>query len=380
MSGVARNKPCHCGSGLKYKKCHLIIEEQLQQSERHVSPKLEIHELQKLFDDTLFFETCIASNLKHNEKCSDKIINAHTLTKSLSLEKIAKSGHIYSFKSNGLYDLIRNKGVVTLNKLGIRKASTFKGFCSYHDDFLFRSIEKENFELSKRQILALFYRGFALEYYKKKGVLEHARKSFKPLLKNFDADIVHIGSLQLVANLKRAKLDFEDTVNINLKISEYLKDNETSLIETYAIQTEYEIPFVGTGLFALYKNIDGEVIQDIYDYDLENLEYMSLNIFYAKDGKSWIVLSWLKKCNSINKDFVIKLKKYSIDDQINIIGNMMILYTENCYFSIDYIDSMTPSKKRKIEKVYNDTLRGNFESLLFPNFIFNNIEAKTFEV
>ena len=110
MSGENRNKPCYCGSGLKYKKCHLLIEDQLLLSKRKTSSKLEIHKLQKLFDDTLYFETCIASNLDEQGKCSNQIINAHSLTKSLSLDKIAKSGHVYSFKNSSLFDFFKNEG------------------------------------------------------------------------------------------------------------------------------------------------------------------------------------------------------------------------------------------------------------------------------
>ena len=100
-----------------------------------------------------------AKELENN--CSDQIINAHTLTKSLSLNEIAKNGHVYGFKNRDIFDLARNEGFTSLKKLGVRTASTFKGFCSYHDDKLFSCLEKQNFELLEEQSAALLYRAEA---------------------------------------------------------------------------------------------------------------------------------------------------------------------------------------------------------------------------
>ena len=34
MSDIGRNDPCHCGSGKKYKKCHLEKDENANRKER----------------------------------------------------------------------------------------------------------------------------------------------------------------------------------------------------------------------------------------------------------------------------------------------------------------------------------------------------------
>lgn len=34
MSTIGRNDPCHCGSGKKYKKCHLEADEKINRKER----------------------------------------------------------------------------------------------------------------------------------------------------------------------------------------------------------------------------------------------------------------------------------------------------------------------------------------------------------
>lgn len=376
MSGRDRNKPCYCGSGQKYKKCHLLIEQHVNTGQ---VKKLEIYELQKIFDETLHKEICVAKDLDTPRNCTDKIINAHSLTKSLSLERIAEKGHVYGFKNKDLFSFFKSDGFIKLRKLGIRTASTFKGFCSYHDDYLFSSIEKDDFVLSVEQILALFYRSFALEYYKKNNALENARKTFQPLLKNTHKNKLDLRPEIIVANLKRANLDLEDNLKIRKKIVDCFNGDAGNSIKTYAINVIGEFPFVCTGLFALYKDLSNNILQNIYDYHLPEIEYLSLNIFYAKDGSCWIVINWFENDNLINK-FIDEFKKFSIVEQVNIVTNMMLQYTENIYFSHDYIEGLDASEKFKIEKLFNKSLRGEFSSLTEMNFKFENLSFKVKEL
>lgn len=53
----------------------------------------------------------------------------------------------------------------------------------------------------------------------------------------------------------------------------------------------------------------------------------------------------------------------------------MISYTENTYFSMEYIDSLQLHLKEKIEKNFNGTFFNQFEKLTEQNFIFNNLNA-----
>ncbi len=373
MNGKERNKLCFCGSGLKYKRCHLIIESKIQ-TEKYIEGKsFKLYEMQELFDATLYPEICIAKDLDND--CDIKIIKAHTLTKSLSLEKISSKGHEYSFINRDLYEVEKNSGFTRLKKCGIRTASTFKGFCSYHDDKLFSCIEKRNFELSREQCVALIYRTLALELYKKRGTLEFARRSFKPLLNSFCSNAVMKGSDFLVNNLRRSKLDFDDINHLNDVFINVVKKKEFSRIRSYALKVSYDVPFVCTGLFAIYKDINNEIIQDIFNFDVPLIGYTALNIFYAKDGATWLVLSWLDIFDEINTKFIEQLKGLTIPEQVNVLGNLMISYTENTYFSIEYIDRLSAIHRGKIEKNFNGTYSQKFGKLTEPNFMFENIEG-----
>ncbi|HSH98415.1 MAG TPA: SEC-C metal-binding domain-containing protein [Methyloradius sp.] len=114
---LGRNDPCWCGSGAKYKKCHLDRE-----SEPPHDPWKVAAEVAKEFSS----EMCLVpEEMKHN--CSGKIIKAHTVPRSGSLAKIAQAGHVYTFVPS-LPNFIKNKGKLLPQLVGIKNASTFTGF------------------------------------------------------------------------------------------------------------------------------------------------------------------------------------------------------------------------------------------------------------
>ena len=84
---LGRNEPCWCGSGKKYKKCHL---------NRHEQRKLEPWEATREIKKAFGAKYCsVPVNLK--AECQGNIVRAHTISKSSNLKKIARDGHVYGF-------------------------------------------------------------------------------------------------------------------------------------------------------------------------------------------------------------------------------------------------------------------------------------------
>ena len=93
--------------------------------------------------------------------CSRQFVKAHSVQKS-KLNMIADSGHVLKFKSDPM------TGQISIDKIGIRKASAFSGFCAYHDDKLFSPIEKKSLDLNKENALLLAYRAMSIHMYYKR--------------------------------------------------------------------------------------------------------------------------------------------------------------------------------------------------------------------
>lgn len=155
---IGRNQPCWCGSGKKYKKCHLNRAEQ-----EEIEPWEADQNLRKAFGAKY---CSVPDALKY--ECRGNIVKAHSISKSMNLKRIERSGHVYAFVQN-LKNLTSNYGVLHPILYGINKASTFTGFCAYHDKQMFSPLEDQEFIGSKKQCFLLAYRALTREYFTKQG-------------------------------------------------------------------------------------------------------------------------------------------------------------------------------------------------------------------
>jgi hypothetical protein len=360
LSGNNRNQLCFCGSGLKYKKCHLLVEDRLKSQNYTEGKKLKLFELNKLIKETQVEDVCFGYNLEGT--CSSLIINAHTLTRSLSLKAIEKNGHVYSFRNKDLMDFDSNNGITKLSKVGVKLASTFKGFCSFHDDKLFTCLEKNEFIISDEQVLSLLFRTCALEVYKKKKLLENHRTNFKTFLNTFDKRDVEFGANFLTLNLRRAKLDYDDIREKLDLIIEIKNSKNYERIRTYALKLKSRIPYVGSGVFAIFKDFFDEELQDVYDLN-KIISYSFINIFYDKSGMAWILFNWLDSCDEVNQKFINEIDKLSDSEKINAFSNLILNYSENIFFNIDYIDNLSIRMRTNLETKFTLTMNGKFIKL-----------------
>ena len=111
---------------------------------------------------------CLAPKPFRGE-CSGAIIQAHTVPKSGSLREIARGGKVYSFTPPRLDRLESRKGLIYPELTSINRASTFTGFCSSHDNSIFRNLEDQEFTGSQEQGFLLGYRAVVYELFTKKA-------------------------------------------------------------------------------------------------------------------------------------------------------------------------------------------------------------------
>lgn len=84
---IGRNQPCWCGSGKKYKKCHL---------NREAEEEIKLWEAEQSFKKAYGSKYCTVPDTLKNE-CNGNIVRAHSVSKSMNLKKIARNGHVYAF-------------------------------------------------------------------------------------------------------------------------------------------------------------------------------------------------------------------------------------------------------------------------------------------
>jgi hypothetical protein len=147
-----RNEPCWCGSGQKFKKCHL---------DRHRLAPLTKEEMLRFYRGSRRHQVCLHPSAPGG--CHGGIVRAHTIQRSGGLSRIARSGHVYSFQAS-LFDRLADKEDRAF-LLGVRSASTFTGFCGLHDTTLFRPLETQPFIPTPEQVTLLAYRAVCMEVF-----------------------------------------------------------------------------------------------------------------------------------------------------------------------------------------------------------------------
>lgn len=94
--------------------------------------------------------------LSPDENCSKEFGRAHTVSKASSLIHIAENQHVISLSANPFAK--SNKNVLNCKRTSINDASTFYGFCKYHDEVLFSCIDKDELVPTPEQLFMQAYR------------------------------------------------------------------------------------------------------------------------------------------------------------------------------------------------------------------------------
>lgn len=339
-----RNKLCWCGSGVKYKKCHL---------NRERLPEHNVYEAsKKLYDGRK--KVCSVPDTLKNE-CSGGIINAHTISKSSSLKKISRNGHVYRLVHN-LSNKSRYLSPVKLELVGLNKASTLTIFCKRHDAVLFSPIENKEFQWELEQIFLISYRSFIYEWYAKMGILDQ-----ESLFKRLDQgkDIISQISIQSDTTLYMmgVKTAARDLAIFKSEFDEMLISKDYSRLKYLGFEFQEPLPVMGAGGFEPLFDLNGIKLQDLL-----NLDKVAQPVYYstfAVGNKGIFLMSWLDKFGPACEQFSVSIQNLDKNQIKNFIVSLMFSESENIYISPDWWDAQ--SKKIRGEFIDLFEIKASFD-------------------
>ncbi|WP_105244171.1 YecA family protein [Psychrobacter sp. Marseille-P5312] len=334
---IGRNEKCWCGSGKKFKHCHLGRE-----NESPVNKGEAITHSQNNASRKCCY---VSSDLKH--ECSKKIINAHTVSKSSSLKEIAdESGHVLGLKIN-LANIIKNKGKLVPEKIGINQASTFKGFCSQHDKSLFSCIEDREFVGDDEQCLALMYRSVAKELYAKEGGLNNSE-----FAKNGDKG-KHLSDQLSIQNFiadqqKGINAALSELSELKSELDDQLLGKSVGNLSHLIIDSTSPMPVAVSSVVAPMNDFDGNLIQDLGDLNIV-ADHLVFNSF-SSDGKGYVVFSWSKDSAKV-LSFISSLLALEDNKIFSALIRFFFGVAENTFISPVWWNSLSDKQKDKINSL-----------------------------
>lgn len=329
---IGRNSLCWCGSGLKYKKCHLGREKEKRPS---------IHEMDREFKRQRNHGVCLHPEASPST-CSTKIAKAHTVQRTV-LKKIAPNGHVYGIPLD-FGAVVRASGIPVPTLMGIGKASTFTGFCVEHDSELFSPIETQEIRACEQHAYLLAFRSLCYELFAKQGGLllgDHHRTLDRGL------------PIQLQITMQEELADIEtglktalrDIQQLKAQFDEMFRLDSFSDIEYYVIWFEHPPDIMCSGNTYPKWDFTARQIQDISNLDV-SCDQISLSLV-ASGNKGCAFFSWHKNCANTCRAFICSLINLPIEEIPHAIVRFVFSTFENRFMNPDWWEHL-PEKTQEI--------------------------------
>jgi hypothetical protein len=259
--------------------------------------------------------------------CSGNIIKAHSVPKSSGLKLIAKNGNVYSF-SYLVTPSIIHQDVYAPKQIGVEDASTFTGFCSYHDNKVFEPIDSHLFEVTPHHIFLVSYRSLCFAMFRQKDIVEkglYLRKFYKKDQKRLVELEERLYIAQFVLNILEREKKLYDSALLNSDFTD---------TRYYALKVNSIPNYLCAETILPVFDFHGNEVQDI---SLANLgrEYINLSVL----GNGIIVFSWLGE-NTAATRLINSLKALPDEQKINAITRLAFVFVKNLYIAPSWWDSV----------------------------------------
>jgi|GEM_PF-2772527 len=273
-----------------------------------------------------------------NQNCSGTIKNAHTIQNNRILNLISVDNHVYRFKPNTKKDGVSS----VLELISKNKASAFFGFCDHHDTELFKPIELQDYQGIDIQNFLFAFRSLTLELHKKTRQLENIKKMFQMQPRAMiDPQFVYL--------YRVAQMDVRDYMNEYESLKENYLQGKFDCFETIFKQINFEIPFAACATFTIEYDLNGKILNDIYNTSQDE-KVASIHIsVYPIEGRSNIIISYHKNDEDIYSDYFSQLRELEEEMLLKFLNYLLINSTENIFFNPKYIDNLSSIHRRSLE-------------------------------
>ena len=290
----------------------------------------ELYEEIGSFRKTFSKKECLHPEAPHN--CKGGIVKAHTIQKSGGLTEIAQDGHV--FRPDPYCD------PTEITRIGINKASTFTGFCEFHDDTLFAPIEKSPLQLTRRHAFLLAFRVVSHELFLKRRAVELQIPDgapFPDFMLGYQA-----GARIAIRNLQEVHSEMGNAIlrrrfrKTNFFALEF--DTVPQVLCTGAPNVEFD--FHGNRLQFLTRR--------------EPLEYITFSILPFGRSRGVVVFAWHGKSN-VNARFIRSLSSLSKRDIPDAIVRFAFQSIENMFLAPNWWDELSEAIKERLLKRYDSS-------------------------
>ena len=277
-----------------------------------------------------------------HSSCSKKIIAAHSVQRngvlSLIEDEVKGNLSIYSF----LYLKYDEHGrPIGFESLGKKTASTFNGFCGFHDTTLFQKIENNPVDIENDEhCFLLSYRAFAKSAHSKKETkqgFETNEMYEKSELKSLQKDLVDGSSLAI-----------RDNTIVKERLNDMLSKGIYDELEYFTYTLDYMVPVaLATSINPEYS-YSNKLLNKSMDPDVV-YEFVNFIVLPTADNKTHILFSCLPEQKK-SVQFIDELSELVDLKLIKAISSLIIAYVENTFISPQIWRKLSKGGKKQLLK------------------------------
>ena len=336
---LGRNERCWCGSGKKFKKCHLDREKQ---------PPIQSWEVDAQIRSRSKSGECLNVAHTNGSICREPAIGSHTVSRKM-LKQIARNGHVYHHSAT-MQDLDKTQGGLQVKLIGVNDASVLRVFCQKHDSETFAPLEQAPFVGNREQCFLLAYRALCNEFSKKRDVLNSIH-----VMKGFDRGKTLEDQVAIQSNMDTFAMGnsvaVRDMLNHKKQFDSMLAARDYAEIRAYVVTFDNTPEILCSG--GLFPECDfaGQPLQDLGNLS-KQLEQITYSLIVTESGGAF-VFAWHNSGDGACRPLATSLDRLPDGDLPHAIVRFILEFCENHYLNPEWWDKAD----RKIKDALTERLQ-----------------------
>ncbi len=308
-----------------------------------------------------------ATNAKRKclfDGCSETAIYSHLLQKNGIINQISENNQVYQLHSDGY-----SKTGLLFKLYSIKEAFVFPGFCSQHDNDIFKEIESTNIQyIDYRTQLLFAYRALMNEKRKKEVIID------------WEGRILNSFKLKLFLSPDALEIFSEHSKNTWLGIKDgdfyeniFLLNIKDNALRDFSFMT-YELPKIGLCVSAVFSyETSLEIVAHNNSYKAEKpLTDIFVNIMPILD-KTIVIFGCLTIHKEVCWDYISGFNTGDTKSSLKRISDLLICQVENWLCSPTIYKTLIKPKEREIIDLLKISLEHENERRILQFNIFENL-------
>jgi hypothetical protein len=305
----------------------------------------------------------LASCLLADGSCSGPIVRAHTVQNAGGLDCLSRDGHVYMIERNP------NEPGSRFSAIGRNEATTFTGFCNHHDTDTFLEIDAPWDPEHKERLIALHaMRAAAREYWTKLNVIKsfsrvlsyYMSRDVKRVATHFgidesevivDPDMISFWQAYVAASRSGARRMAMRFASLRSQIAR--EEYHLTISRLYAFECP---PKVGAAIWTSPENDLRDQVM-VSARPVGHLPDLAVCVL-PESARTLVALVYHRGDRKVLDVLPAQLDGMPAEDQRSALSWYLVMHGENVVYAPDYVDSLEPKTRARIERVFFDTIHG----------------------